>query len=181
MTKPSVVTDTLKIINAKIPLQAEKNLGHFRDGIVSLLILQIPWNPGQRSTRSRERKIKFQIMVEDGDYGDYKDGMPFNYVSSQTHTKTITIFKTLRKSKFQQPCKQFEKSTKVTQHLYQWLKNLKILVVVEQAPKANIYRDAAVILCSVTCGSYFVYIIWESSLMLSFYFNFVLSLVAFVP
>jgi len=40
-------------------------------------------------------------MVEDGDYGDYKDGMPFNYVSSQTHTKMITIFKTLRKSKFQ--------------------------------------------------------------------------------
>lgn len=27
-------------------------------------------------------------MTEDGDYGDYKDEMPFNYVSLHTHTKT---------------------------------------------------------------------------------------------
>lgn len=60
ITKPNVVTDTLQIINAKIPLQAEKNLGHFRVGIMSLLILQISWNPGQRSTHCRKEKHNFR-------------------------------------------------------------------------------------------------------------------------
>lgn len=52
--------DTLKIINAKIPLEAVKNLGHFRERIMSMLILQIPQDPGQRSTYCRKGKHNFR-------------------------------------------------------------------------------------------------------------------------
>lgn len=52
--------DTLKIINAKIPLQAVKNLGHSGDTITSMLILRIPQDPGQRSTHYREGKHNFR-------------------------------------------------------------------------------------------------------------------------
>ena len=31
-------------------------------------------------------------MIEDGDYGDYKDEMPFNYVSLHTHTQNWLPF-----------------------------------------------------------------------------------------
>lgn len=54
-----------------------KKLGHFSDGIMSMLILQIPQEPGQGFTYCRKGK-QFYIRVEDDDYGDYNERIPFN-------------------------------------------------------------------------------------------------------
>lgn len=58
---------------------------------MSMLILQIPQDPGQRSTHCRIGK-QFQITDEDDDYGDYNDGMP---LIMSIHKKVIIICKTL--------------------------------------------------------------------------------------
>lgn len=82
ITKSSVVTDTLKIINAKIPLWDMKNLGHFRDGIMSMLILGNPWDPDQKSLHSAEKKKSISRIVEMMIWVSAVTRMPFIHVNS---------------------------------------------------------------------------------------------------